>query len=338
MPLLIHLSLPVYIGMLFWVVYTVTDIYWISRIDPQDPSYVGGVSLIIPFYMLAFAIGNGLLIGVKSLVARAIGESSWPVLQRVAASGFILASVCSALFLGFGYGLAEELTALLGAEDSYYDHALAFLKFVLPAVALLFFFNVMNGIVQGEGKMHYVMQSMGWGIGVNLVLDPLFILWLDWGVEGAAVATCIAQGVSIAVMSRAFISGKLHVSFSMTNANRKTIGKILHIAIPQGMIEISVSFSLLIINWLVISIDPLAMTAFGFCARVDQVVLLSVAALSSAVLTAVGQNASRGNYARVWDIQVAGFKLGALVVFLQVALLIIFAPFIYSFLKAFIIK
>ncbi len=333
--LLLRLGIPIYASMLFWVLYTITDIYWISRIDPEDSSIVGGVSLIIPVYMLAFAVSNGLLVGVKSLVARAIGANNEAVLNKVASAGMLLAGILSVLFMLFGYMFSNELTNSLGAKGDLFAHAHTFLLYLLPAAALLFLFNVLSGIAQGEGRMKYVMNAMGLGVGLNLLLDPLLILWWGLGVAGGGLATSLSQAISLLYLVAVFLLGGMRVPLHLNilRADAGTIMKVLRVGLPQALAEILVAFFLLAVNWIVVGVDPEAMTAFGFCARVDQVVLLSIAAIASAVMTAVAQNASRGSFGRVREIQKTAMIIGVGVVFLQAGLLFWGAPRIYSLLS-----
>ena len=333
--LLFNLALPIYASTLFWVAYTLTDIYWISRIDPENPAIVGGVSLIIPIYMLAFALSNGLLIGVKSLVARAVGANNEELLSSVASAGLALASAAAAAFLLFGYIFSDEITRYLGATGDLFEYAHTFLLYILPATALLFTFNVLSGIAQGEGQMKYVMHAMGLGVGLNMLLDPLLIIWLDYGVLGVALATCLSQAISLMYLVWVFMRGNLRVPLHMNilKARAETIAKILDIGLPQGLAEILVALYLLAVNWIVVGIDPSAMTSFGLCARVDQVLLLSIAAISSAVLTAVAQNAGRGNLERIGKITNAAVVAGGILVLAQAILLVAISPWVYGMLS-----
>ncbi|MBK6281004.1 MAG: hypothetical protein IPF57_24225 [Gammaproteobacteria bacterium] len=194
---------------------------------------------------------------------------------------------------------------------------------------------MLSGIAQGEGQMKPVMHAMGLGIGLNLVLGPILILLLDFGVAGAALATCIAQAVSLLYLARIFFSGTMQVPLhvNILRARPEAMAKILEVGLPQGLAEILVAFYLFAINRIVVGIDPTAMTAFGLCARVDQLLLLSIAAISSAILTAVAQNAARGNLTRVRELQRAAIRGGVALVLAQAALLVVFAPWIYGLLS-----
>jgi len=243
--------------------------------------------------------------------------------------------VAAASFLGLGYGYADSIVQGLGATGALFPHARDFLIYVLPATALLFTFNVLSGIAQGEGRMQAVMHSMGIGVGLNLVLDPIFILGLGMGVKGAALATCIAQAISLLWLVLVFVRGGMRVPLQLhpSKVSRAAMARILKVGLPQGLAEILVAVYLFGVNGLVVRIDPVAMTAFGLCARVDQLLLLTVAALSAAVLTATAQNAARGEYIRVRHIQRVAMTGGAGLVFAQALLLIALAPVIYALMS-----
>jgi Na+-driven multidrug efflux pump len=87
---LVKLALPIFFGMIFQILYGIVDTMWISRIDLNDPSYVGGVGIIFPLFFLVIALGSGILIGMSSLVARAIGEKNQYVINRTAESGLVV--------------------------------------------------------------------------------------------------------------------------------------------------------------------------------------------------------------------------------------------------------
>ena len=193
--LLVKLSLPIFAGMVFQLLYNITDTIWISRIDLADPSYVGGTGIIFPIMFFAMAIGHGILIGVSSLVARSIGARNREVLSKAAESGLIIAIAVTVLVVVSCYLFAEKIIKVLGATGDYYTHALEYFLYIIPAAALMFIANVFFGILQGEGLMDKLMKAMIIGTLTNMVLDPVFIFLLGMKVKGAAVATDIAQVV-----------------------------------------------------------------------------------------------------------------------------------------------
>ena len=120
--LLVKLALPMFFGMVFQILYNIVDTIWISRIDLSDPSYVGGVGIVFPIIFLIIAFASGIMVGVSSLVARAIGEKNRFILNRTAESGLFIGLVLAVIFVVFGYVFDERLLRLLGAEGDYFVH------------------------------------------------------------------------------------------------------------------------------------------------------------------------------------------------------------------------
>ena len=144
---LIKLTLPIFLGMVFQILYNIVDTIWISRIDLNDPSYVGGVGIVFPILFLVIALASGVMIGTSSLVARSLGEKNRYVLNRTAESGLIVGFAFAFLLLVFGYIFDDKLLHLLGAKGDYSILGLEYLQFMLPAGALMIIGHVLAGIL-----------------------------------------------------------------------------------------------------------------------------------------------------------------------------------------------
>ena len=333
LPVLIRLAVPMLAGMVVQLLYNITDTIFISRINLSDPSIVGGVGIVFPMMFLAMALAGGFMTGTSSLVARAIGEKNYAVLDLVSESGMAMALLFSLVTVGVTYLFDEEIVALLGATGAYADNALAYIRFVIPAAVAAYIAHILLGILQGEGQMKYIMNVMIIGTVLNIVLDPLFIFVFHWGVAGAAAATSVAQFVALFYAFTPFVKRKVSVRihWNVKNIRLEVIGKILGIGTPQalGMMLMSVSF--LFFNRMVVQIDPLALTAFSLCGRFDQAVLMPSFALGSALITIMGQNGGRGNYPRLMTAWRTAMVAGAVSVAFMATVMIVLAPWIFRF-------
>ena len=333
LPLIIKLSAPIFAGMLFHLLYNITDTMWISRINLSDPSYVGGTGIIFPMIFLAIAISNGITVGISSLVARGIGEKNTAFLNRAAESGLAIAIILGVLVVSTAYIFDESIVRMLGAEGDYYIHGLEYFRYIIPVAVLMFISSVFNGILQGEGQMKFVMVSMIIGTLGNIILDPIFIFTFDLGIKGAAIATGVAQLISVIYIISVFLRGKtlVQVEWKIDNISRISIRKIANIGLPQALSQIIMSISFLIFNRIVVEIDPLALTAFSLCGRFDMAVLMPIFAIGAALVTMVGQNAGRGNFTRIRSIWKTSLLTATVIVVIIASIMIIFAHDIYSF-------
>lgn len=236
MSLLVRLALPMAAGMFFQMVHNVVDAVFISLIDKSDPSYLGAMGIISPLIFLGMAIGNGLMIGTSSMAARAIGSSNHKVLDKTADSGIVIALLIGLITITALYLFDPRLINLLGAEGDYALPGLEYLRFIAPCMGIMLIGNVFFGILQGEGHMKLLMWAMIIGTVGNIILDPIFIFLLDMKVQGAALATVIAQAGSILFVITLF-AGKTRIplNWKRENVSRGVIKEIALIGFPQAL-------------------------------------------------------------------------------------------------------
>lgn len=337
-PLFLRLAMPIFMGMLFNLLYTIVDTLFISAIDKSNPAIIGGTGLIFPVIFLAIAMANGVMVGVSSLVSRAIGERNRKVLNRVADSGLAMGLVLGFLFIIAGYAFSDELVILMGAEADYASYALEYFRWILPGLGLMVAFHVLIGVVQGEGLMKYMMITMVAGNLFNILLDPFFILenvgplpGLGMGVSGAALATIIGQTLAGFYLIWVFASKKttVPVAWKFRYIRLSIVGQIVKVGFPNALSQMLLAMSFLIVNRVLISIDPRSVTAAALCGRLDQVVLIPIFALSAALMTIVGQNMGRGLISRARKAWRTGALMAVAATFAASTLMVIAAPFIY---------
>ena len=338
LPLFARLAAPILAGMLFNLLYTTVDTFFISLIDRSDPAIIGGTGLIFPIMFLGIALANGIMIGVSSLVARAIGERNHDVLNTAADSGLALGLVIGVALILAGYSSAEGLVRAMGAEGDYARYALEYFRWILPGLGLMVAFQVLVGVVQGEGLVRYMMITMVAGNAINIVLDPFFILervgpfpGLGMGVSGAALATIIGQSLGGVYLIWVFLSGKttVPVKWSFRDVRLPIVGQIVSVGFPNALSQIVLASSFLILNRLIIEIDPRAVTASALVGRLDQLVLMPVFALSGAVMTVVGQNMGRGLADRARSAWRTAVGIALVTTAVTATIMVLIAPLVY---------
>ena len=337
-PLLMRLALPIFFGMLFNIVYTTVDTLFISAIDRSDPSIIGGTGLIFPVVFLFIALANGLMIGVSSLVARAIGEKNREVLNRVADSGVALAVILGLIAVIAGYLASGSIIRIMGAEGDYARHATDYFRWILPGLGAMLVMHVLIGVLQGEGLVKYMMRAMIMGNLLNILMDPFFILdrvffipGLGLGVRGAALATVIGQTIAGIYIIIVFATGRtlVPVAWKVKHIRLNLVSKIISVGIPQTLAQVLMSVTFLVMNRILIEIDPRTVTAGSLVGRMDQIVLIPIFALSGALMTVVGQNVGRGLTHRARMAWRTGAWMSLFAVGAAATLMVIVAPWLY---------
>jgi putative MATE family efflux protein len=179
--------------------------------------------------------------------------------------------------------------------------------------------------------MKHIMIAVVIATLSNCALDPLFIFALGLGVRGAGLATVTAQLVAAVYILRLFTGGKTTVPLNLKRGMRRlpVVMRIAAIGFPHAAGQLSVSLSYLIFNRILIGIDPQAVTAFTLYSRFEQILLMPILSLGTAMITMVGQNYGAGNYRRISVIWRTGLGAAAVVVGLLSALIMATAPAVY---------
>ncbi len=333
--LIIKMASPILIGLLIQTIYTLTNTVWISQIDKSDPGVLGGFGLVGPILLMIFALSSGIMVGVSSLTARLIGEKKVDRLSSVVTSGFLLAAISSIVLLWFGYSSSEELVMGLGAKDSYFTNGHSYFRTLLPVIPLLMSLSIFHGVLQGEGKMKYVMVSMTVGTISTIILNYILLRQIQIGIKGAALSLLLGYGTSLLYMIILFIKGVSAVSFrdGFSGVTFRAVKEIVVVGLPQSLGFVIWGISIGVLNKLLYNIDPHAMTAFAIAGKVDYTVFIPASALGTALVTIVGQNSGRKLFDRVRDSWRAAVKITLAVTFVAATITYFIVPFIYPHLS-----
>lgn len=300
-PLLVKLSLPVLAGQVFGLLYNLVDTFFIARIDTSNPWLVGATGLVFPIYFIFMATSFGITGGVSSLVARAIGAGKTQELDKTAESGIFLSLAASFICLALMYPLGDPLLSLFGGTNELLAYGKEYLWWVLPTVPFMMFNAVFVGILQGEGRTKHMMMSMMIGTIVNIVMDPVLIFGAKMGIGGAGLATAIGNASSSVYLLIIFLTRKSTVTihWKSSNISFPVMGEIIRVGLPQSIMNFLASISFIFYNRIMVSINPMIITAFTLYSRLEQLALIPIWAVSSALSSIAGQAAGAGDFKRM---------------------------------------
>ncbi|MBP8084097.1 MAG: MATE family efflux transporter [Spirochaetes bacterium] len=330
-PTLINLSLPVLAGQFCALLYNIVDTFFISRIDPSDPWLVGATGLVWPLYFIFMAISFGITGGVSSLVARAIGAGKEHELDCTAESGLFLALITSFISLLIMYLFASPILSLFGGEEMLHQYGLCYLLWVLPAIPFMLLSSVFIGILQGEGRTKHMMTSMMIGTVANIILDPLLMFTAGMGIAGAGLATALGNAAAFLYLYVVFrrTESKVKIHWSVKNISFATTNEIIRVGLPQSVTNILASISFIFYNRIMVGIDPKIITAFTLYSRLEQLALIPIWSLLSALSTVAGQAAGALDFKRMRKSASAATKLGLGVSGVLFLLYFILSPWLF---------
>ena len=244
---LLAMGLPAMIGMMINALYNLADAYFVGGLGT---SQMGAISVAFPIGQVI--VGLGLLFGngAASYISRLLGKGDQKTADKAASTALDSSIFAGAVLIICTLIFLNPVLKLLGATESILPYALTYAG-IYTASSIFNIFNVtMNNIVTSEGAAKTTMFALLSGALLNIILDPIFIYVLNWGVAGAAAATAISQIISALVYLYYILSKKSVFSFSIKKCcfSKEIISEILKIGIPTMIFQLLTSLSISLIN------------------------------------------------------------------------------------------
>ena len=218
--LIIGLGIPTTLSMMVTSLYNLADTYFVSLLG--DDAVTAAASNLLALMSIIQAIGFTFGMGSGSIISRLLGKRDRESADKVFSSSLFISCVCGCLVLIFGFLFFTPMLRLLGAKSA---DVLAYSKqyalYILIAAPFMCMSFVLNNVLRAEGKAVLSMIGLIVGAVVNVVLDPILIFAADMGITGAAIATCVSQLLSFAILMFMFLSGKTVVRLRLRSISRK---------------------------------------------------------------------------------------------------------------------
>ncbi len=264
-------AIPAMVAMLMVLIYNLADTFFIGL--TRDAYQVAAVSMATPVFLIFMSVGTIFGIGGTSVIARALGEGRLEYAKK--ASSFCMWScvavgvALSAAFLIF----MEQILKLMGTSADTYEYAKSYLTIVAFSGPFVLIANCYSNVIRAEGQAGTAMMGQLLGNLLNVILDPIMILWLGWNITGAAIATAIGNIVAACYYIVYFLQKKSILSihprdFMMRN---KICSGILLIGVPASFGSLLMSISQIIMNGQMASFGDMAVAGIGVSSKVTMI-------------------------------------------------------------------
>lgn len=228
--LLLKFSIPCVMGLLISAFYNIVDQIFIGN---SELGYLGNAATGVSFPVIcianafAWCVGDG----AASFLSICAGRADADRAHKCVGTGITATTLISILLTAVGLSWAKPLMALFGASEQTLDMAVAYFRIVTAFFPFYLLMNVMNSMIRADGSPAYAMFAMLTGAIINIILDPVFIFVLNWGIAGAAWATVIGQTMSFLICAVYFFKPK---TFRLTRRSFLIDGKVLRQIITLG--------------------------------------------------------------------------------------------------------
>ncbi len=292
-PKLASLAWPLVAGNLLQTFYNLADMFWVGRVGTAA---VAAVSLMFPVSWLFVSLAMGLTAGSVALVSQHVGAGDDRAADNVVAQTTLLTALVGVVLSTVGYLFRRPLLELVGAEGAVYVQALQYIEVLFFSIPFTFLFFVFRAVLRGAGDTRTAMWLMVLSAGLNVVLDPLFILgWgpiTGMGTRGAAVATLIARIFAAIVGVYVLLRGNWGIQLRLEDLTPDwpVLKKLVEIGYPATIDGAARSFAAVAMAALVARFGAVPTAAYGVGVRLMSVSWTISGAVGQATATGVGQN------------------------------------------------
>ncbi len=328
MEVLVRLALPVVMSSLLAICYNMADIYWIGHVGSDAVAAVGSAGL---FVNLGIALCSIVSMGAMVTISQSVGSRDRLLQNRYAAT---------ALALGLGLGISYSLMLLLFPslfisvldiqEVWVHDAAVSYLRVMGLGTVLLFANLTFTAILNAHGRTKLSFRAVLYGNIINMILDPLFIVVFDWGVEGAGIATVVAWLISFIYFYRTLLRKRV-VSVKLRRASIVALRRIVAIGSASAIHRLSFTLITIFIGNIVASFgaDAIAAQKVGF--QVESLTFMIIGGLQQALQIVVGQSYGAGNLLGIRKFYRSAIKLGLSICVVTTSVFLLFPEELIGF-------
>ena len=277
--LLLKFSVPCVMGLLISAFYNIVDQIFIGN---STLGYLGNAATGVSFPVIcianafAWCVGDG----AASYLSICAGRKDTDSAHKSVGTGITVTLLISIVLVLICEIAAVPLMSLFGASNQTLELAVTYFRIVAAFFPFYLLLNVMNSMIRADGSPAFAMKAMVMGAIINIILDPIFIFLLKWGIAGAAWATAIGQVVSFAICAVYFLKPK---SFKLEKIsfipNLSILSKMINLGAATFITQISIVAVTLVIN--------ITLARYGAISKYGPDIPISVFSIQTKVYTIV---------------------------------------------------
>ncbi len=303
--LLLQFSVPTALTLMVNCLYNIVDQIFIGH--AAGINGVAATNVTFPIGIIAAALALLIGDGCAANISLSLGRKEQEQADRTFANAIVLLFGVGLLLSVFGFIFARQLVVFFGASPSVVAESVQYMSIILLGQPFGMCNMAFTAIIRADGNPQYMMRSMMLGATLNLVLDPIFIFVLGWGIRGAALATIIGQIVS-GVIALAYLPRFSHFSVKKKNLRlrKKTVGNIVRLGFPSLCTQTATAATQIVMNNLMrkygavtVYGSEIALSCYGLMMKLYQIAHAMFVGLASGTQPINGFNFGAKQYARV---------------------------------------
>ncbi|NLC63705.1 MAG: MATE family efflux transporter [Thermoanaerobacterales bacterium] len=326
---LINFSYPLFLGNLLQSLYNAVDTMWVGKF--LGPNSLAAVSVSFPIIFILVSLIIGLSMATTVLVGQYKGAKNETMVKKTINNSMLLLSIAAGVLTVLGIVFHKAILILMNTPEAIMESASGYLIITFVGLIFVFGYNTLSAVLRGLGDSKTPLVFLLYTTVINIVLDPIFIFGLGpiprMGVNGAALATIVAQGISFYLAVR-YLNRSNHllaIKISQLKYDKDLTSKIFKIGLPAGLQHTVVALGSTVVMSITNTFGETIVAAWGAASKIDSFAFMPFMSIGLATSSLTAQNIGAGKTKRVIE-TMKWSSLIAIIIAITTSILIWFFP------------
>lgn len=304
-------AIPAIIAMTASSLYNMIDSIFIGQ--GVGPLAISGLAVTFPLMNISAAFGSLVGVGASAIVSMLLGQKNYGVARKVLGNVMTMNVVLGVLLMFFGLLFLDPILYFFGASENIISYAREYMIYILLGNVITHLYLGLNAVLRAAGRPKVAMWLTILTVVLNAILDPLFIFVFDMGIKGAAIATVLAQTVSLVWQLRLLTNKNEVLHFEngkVFTYDRKIARESLKIGLSPFLMNMASCFVVLLINnqlrrygdQMGEGVGDIAIGAYGIVNRIIFLFVMIVMGFNQGMQPIAGYNYGAQQYNRVTQV------------------------------------
>ncbi len=331
------LAVPASVGTLFQTLYTIVDTFYAGKISPEALS---ALSKSFPIYFLIIATSIGVTVAGTSLIGSSIGEKNENNVLSYFGNVIIYSIIISIVVSILGFAFGEKIFLLMNSSQEVTILGLEYINVIFLGTILFILVVALNSFLHAEGDTKTYRNVLIFSFFLNIILNPIFIFGFLFipplGITGIGIATLIAQFVSLLVILIKILNNQRIKQITLDHFKAKFffLKNIFFQSIPITIAILGYSIAATIVFTYVGLFGEYAVAGYGSATRIEQVVLLPILGINTAIISIIAQNIGAKYYDRVEQSYFTSIKYGLFIMLIAGVVIFMSADIVPKFFSS----
>lgn len=325
---IIQFAIPLFLGQLLQQFYNMADAWVVGNFS--DNNNFAAVSSGGSLTFLVIGFFNGIAIGGGVIISRYFGARDKESVQKAIHTNFLFGILSSVLATAVGLAFIPKLLEWMNTPEEVLPYSLIYFRIYFAAVSTVILYNICMSIMQALGDSLHPLYYLIFSSLVNVVLDLIFVAGFHWGAGGAAIATVIAQGLSVLLCLVRMCrepDETVRLDFRKLHFYKDIMLEAIGQGLPTGIQNSVISIGNIVVQSNINAFGAYAISGHGAYAKIEGFVFLPIMSVSMVLPTFISQNLGAGKYDRAKKGASFGILSGMVLAELVGAVIYVGAPY-----------